>query len=91
MKYRKPGPFKGEWEKRHAQPFTSIPNYRENKTMTLKAANEFHSGTAKFERKEGLWSCYAWSDCLAFLCGKDMASAKMDLIRRGFTFQWEEA
>jgi hypothetical protein len=90
VKWRRPGPFKGAWSKVHPQPpAVAVPQYKPTKIMKLNAFNEFHSGTALFERKDGFWKCFSWDKCLFFLKGKDMPSAKMDLLRRGFTFNWE--
>lgn len=66
------------------------PLYAPPITRSIRAANEFHSGSATFTKREGIWSCTQFDPCLSFLRGMDPVSAKMDLIRRGFSWQWEE-
>lgn len=65
------------------------PAYLRNISATLEACNEFHHGFAMSTRKDGIWTFSEADDCLKFLVGKDPISAKMDLLRRGFQWQWK--
>jgi hypothetical protein len=68
----------------------STLSYSADLELTLSAANEFHSGRAKFTRHLSQWVCTSADSPLKFLLRLDPVSAKMDLIRRGFSWQWEE-
>lgn len=52
------------------------------------AENEFHIGKSVWKFELGAWHCKKADDCLKFLLKKDVAAAKLDLIRRGFTWRW---
>lgn len=65
------------------------PVYLRNISATLEARNEFHHGFAVATRKDGIWTFSEADACLNFLVGKDPISAKMDLLRRGFQWQWK--
>lgn len=57
-------------------------------TRMMEASNEFLSGTAFWERFDGLWHCSRTSPALDFLLKTDPASAKLQLVKRGFSWNW---
>ena len=67
----------------------SRPVYLRNISATIEASNEFYHGFAVATRKDGIWTFTEADSCLNFLVGKDPISAKMDLLRRGFQWQWK--
>ena len=56
----------------------------------LKAENEFFKDQQATYRQIGplLWTCVAASDGMKWLVGKTNDFAKLELIRRGFTWKW---
>jgi hypothetical protein len=52
------------------------------------AESEFYSGEAVWKFELGAWHCVEANECLKFLLKKDVPDAKLDLIRRGFTWRW---
>ena len=67
----------------------SKPTYSAPSTRKLLARNEFAAGSAIFMRADGLWRCTKADPPLKFLLSLDPIAAKMDLIKRGFTWEWE--
>lgn len=54
----------------------------------MDAHNEFVSGSCTWHRRDGLWTCVSSDGVLTFLLSKDPISAKFELLKRGFTWQW---
>lgn len=57
-------------------------------TRIMEAWNEFHNGRAIWRYSHGIWVTHEFSDCLLFLRNLDPASAKLELVRRGFHWIW---
>jgi hypothetical protein len=55
---------------------------------TLRAENEYFCGGAVYAREMGQWRLKTCAPCLSFLRGKTPLEAKVDLIRRGFKWEW---
>ena len=53
------------------------------------AENEFHKGESVWRYEVGIWACVKADKCLKFLLKKDVATAKLELTRRGFNWQWQ--
>lgn len=63
--------------------------YRHPDTFkTLTAHNEFMTGTATFQRKSGLWRCISVSKELSWLRDIPFDGIKLELLRRGFEWEW---
>jgi hypothetical protein len=80
------------WLAKHPE-FTraqSAPIYPTAISRQLRAHNDFFTGDATFQRLNGLWTCVATDPSLKFLKGLDSSSAKFELIKRGFSWQWEQ-
>lgn len=60
----------------------------EHADKVMFAENEFYHGEAVWKFELGTWRCAQANECLKFLLKKDSVSAKLDLIRRGFTWRW---
>lgn len=54
----------------------------------MEAANEYLAGRAIWERVSGLWRCVSVSPALNFLLKTDPASARLELVKRGFSWNW---
>jgi hypothetical protein len=52
------------------------------------AENEFYHGESVWRFELGYWRCISADECLKFLIKKDVPAAKLDLLRRGFTWRW---
>lgn len=52
------------------------------------AENDFYYGEAVWKFELGAWHCVEADECLKFLLKKDVPAAKLDLLRRGFTWRW---
>ena len=57
----------------------------------MEAENEFHKGRAVWYFEIGTWACKQADDCLKFLMKKDVATAKRELLLRGFKWKWLDA
>jgi hypothetical protein len=55
---------------------------------TLRAESEYFCGGAVYAREMGQLRLKSCAPCLSFLRGKTPAEAKLDLIRRGFRWEW---
>ena len=69
---------------------TSIPIYRKNTSRTIKCWNEFWSGTAVWARVDGIWFCSFAEASLSWMIGLDKVKAKLEMIRRGCSWEWSE-
>jgi hypothetical protein len=67
------------------------PKYLGAITRTLTARNEYHTGNATFERKEGVWICLEAEEPLRFLIRLSPVGARFELISRGYVWEWTEA
>lgn len=78
----------------HVQPFVpnqaSVLRYPLELTKQLQCSNEFWSATATWRRHEGIWSCSYADPVLQWMIGLDQDSAKMELLRRGCSWEWSE-
>ncbi len=54
----------------------------------MSAKSEFFKGRAVWKFELGCWLCKSADDCLAFLLKKDVPAAKLELLRRGFEWEW---
>lgn len=52
------------------------------------ARNEFHSGQSVWKYELGEWVCVQASECLKFLVKLTARDAKLELLRRGFSWRW---
>lgn len=52
------------------------------------AWNEFHSGQSVWKYELGEWLCVQASDCLGFLVKLTAPAGKLELLRRGFEWEW---
>lgn len=59
-----------------------------DKKRLLLAYNEYHTGGATYERKQGQWTCTYAAHYLSFLLKKTPAEAKVELIKRGYEWEW---
>lgn len=50
--------------------------------------NEFFTGAAVYQRKQGQWRLVRCAPCLNFLRQKTPAEAKLELARRGYEWRW---
>lgn len=82
--------FRPAWRAKHPAFFRrqSVPVFTAPKTATLVCSNDFLSGTATFQKRDSIWTCTAADPSVKFLLFLDPISAKMQLIRRGFHWQW---
>lgn len=60
-----------------------------NKPRVLLAHNEYHSGQAVYRFELGEWVCETASECLMFLRKQTAGAAKLELLRRGFEWEWK--
>jgi len=67
----------------------STPIYAQHVAKNLYARNEFYHGHATFEHVDGIWRCATAGPAISFLLKLDPISAKMELLKRGFSWQWE--
>lgn len=80
------------WKAAHPE-FTRVqssPVYAKDQLRTLFCANEFLSGSADFRKQNGMWWCIRAHEDVKFLRALDPISAKIELIRRGFHWQWDQ-
>lgn len=54
----------------------------------LWCCNEFFTGGAIYQRKQGQWHLVQCAPCLNFLRKLDPSSAKLELARRGYDWHW---
>jgi hypothetical protein len=57
-------------------------------TQLLWASNEFFTGGAVFERKQGFWRVTQCAPCLSFLRKLSPTEAKFALAQRGYDWKW---
>jgi len=69
----------------------SKPVYAAGARRKLLARNEFSAGSAIFTRVDGIWRCTEAEPALKFLLRLEPIAAKMDLIKRGFSWEWQAA
>lgn len=50
--------------------------------------NEFLTGLAIWERRDGLWHCIHCSDSINFISKLEPPAAKHELLKRGFDWEW---
>lgn len=59
------------------------------KPRVMLASNEYHSGQAVYHYELGEWLCREAPDCLGFLLKQTASAAKLELLRRGFSWEWK--
>jgi hypothetical protein len=64
------------------------PQYLSEQTKTLKARNEFFVASALWKRLNGLWICVEASPKLEWMKKLDPGTAKLELARRGCSWEW---
>jgi hypothetical protein len=60
-----------------------------HKPRMMLARNEYYSGHALYRYELGEWICSTASECLGFLCKQTASAAKLELLRRGFSWEWK--
>ena len=61
---------------------------RQTFSKVLTARNEFHQGMASFKYLNGFWCCYEAAPCLQWLIHMDSKTAKIELVKRGYSWNW---
>lgn len=61
-----------------------------NAIRLLAASNEFLSGEAIWTRENGQWTCTGTDACLSFLRHTTPTTAKLELAKRGYSWQWKD-
>lgn len=69
--------------------FTAAPELPQLKKRFLLAQNEFHHGWAIFLLSSNIWSTTETSQELKFLKGLDHNQSHLELLRRGYKWQWQ--
>lgn len=72
---------------RVVRPSKTIPV--RHKPRVMLARNEFHSGQAVYHYELGEWICKQATACLGFLLKQTATSAKLELLRRGHSWEWK--
>jgi len=57
-------------------------------TRLLVANNDFFTAGAVWTRENGQWTCTRTAPCLYFLRHTTPATAKLELAKRGYSWQW---
>ena len=66
------------------------PRYLPHLVRVLNVRSEFFSGTALFERREGVWSCTQTTPAVEWIRKTPVPQLKLELLRRGFDWEWKE-
>ena len=76
------------WLKTHPTPILTVrpPIPKIRKLMLCR--NEFHQGHAIWEKRDGIWSCVAAGTGLEWMVGLERITAKIELAKRDFTWEW---
>ena len=81
-----------DWQSRRYLQMNPAPHpvvqFAPDVERVLRAENEYFCGGAVYAREMGQWGLKTCAPCLSFLRGKTPAEAKVDLIRRGFRWEW---
>jgi hypothetical protein len=81
-----------DWQSRRYLRKNPIPHpvvqFAPDVERNLRAENEYFCGVAVYAREMGQWRLKTCTPCLSFLKGKTPLEAKVDLIRRGFRWEW---
>ena len=73
-----------DWEKAKL----GKPDYKPVLERQLKARNEFFVALATWKRVDGLWMCVEAAPSLGWMKRMDPASAKLELAKRGCSWEW---
>lgn len=74
-----------EYMKAHPVEHKALPDI----DRMLWAQNDFFTAAAIYHRKGGFWTCRDTAPCLAFLRGRSPEDGKLELLKRGYRWQWD--
>jgi hypothetical protein len=78
-----------QWRFEKALERTKPPKYRDpDCERVMRCWNEYWEGGATWRRKDGIWSCVAYSASLSWMKKLSHLEAKLELARRGCEWEW---